>query len=89
MTKNCFMKNLWEKGTPYIQIVGWFPIFSGILTAVYMLCDFISTTQDAIAQVKKNQDTIVTIELWQAEKGREIDDMHEWLHFMRYKNDRQ
>lgn len=41
----CIAKRVYDAATPYVQIAGWLPIIGGIFTAVYLICNFISTTQ--------------------------------------------
>lgn len=45
ITDKCIAKRLWEAGTPYLQVAGYFPVLGGIATAVYILCGFVKDTE--------------------------------------------
>lgn len=75
----CLMKRLWDKGTPYLQIGGYFVMLGSICGGVWMAFTFIEQANAAIAvtadyQVFKTQQQISMAVIQQ-----EVHDIHQYL----------
>lgn len=77
--RNCIVKRAWEAATPYVQILGYLPLLGGVFTTIYIVCNFIGTTNaygPSIEELRANQgqdhDRIISIQ-------QEVHDIHEWI----------
>ena len=79
MSRKCFIRDLWYKFTPYLQIGGYFVMLGSILSGVYVCVQFVDKASEAMAAVSELQefkaDTKVSIAVMQ----QEVHDIHEYL----------
>jgi hypothetical protein len=41
----CMAKRVWERTTPYVQILGWLPLFGGAISAIAIAVTFVNDTK--------------------------------------------
>ena len=78
-TDNCFIKSLYDKATPYIQLGGYLVMLGTILGGLYIGFSFVATANantTAVADLQTfKSDTQIAI----ASMQQEIHDLHEYL----------
>ncbi len=84
--RECVAKRLYARATPYLQIAGYLPVLTGILTLLYMITSFITDTRAYGGRITALQTQFAEEQLaitdMKADQGNmkiKIDDIHSYL----------